>query len=265
MKSIPFLLCLLACGAGDDDTTATDTTSTGSSTETSTTSTSTGANTTVDCVLTNVQPEVLTITTEDGVALEADRYAGVAGQPGFILLHMIPPSNTRADWPAGFINRLTCHGWSVIAIDRRGSGGSDGTPQDSYNGELGKYDAAAAAQALTDIGANGVVLIGASNGTTTALDYAVAATSEGWPEVRALGFMTGGTYTENQHPMTSAPDVPAVFTYSTAEAAWSEAQQPLDPGTWSFLEYTDGDHGTRMFDAKPKVKGDLEAFFLEVL
>lgn len=262
MKPLPLLLTLFACGGSDDDTDA-PTSPTG--TQTATGTTTTGTPTTEACVLTDVQPEVITVTTQDGVQLEADRYAGLSGEPGFILLHMIPPSNTRADWPPNFISRLTCHGWSVIAIDRRGAGGSEGTPQDSYNGELGKYDAYAAAAALTEIGADGMVLIGASNGTTTALDYTVAAPEQGWPEVRALGFMTGGTYTENQHAMSALPDIPAVFTFSTAEASWSEAQQPLDPGSWSFLEYADGDHGTRMFDAKPKVKGDLEAFFLEVL
>lgn len=53
----------------------------------------------------------------------------------------------------------------------------------------------------------------------------------------------------------------AVFTYSTAERAWSEDQRPLDPGTWVFQEYAEGDHGTRMFDAAPEVADDLLAFY----
>ena len=73
--------------------------------------------------------------------------------------------------------------------------------------------------------------------------------------------MTGGTYTENNSPMASLPKVPAVFTYSTDERDWSEAQRALDPGSWSFHEYPDGAHGTGMFEAVPAVTDDLAAFF----
>jgi len=55
--------------------------------------------------------------------------------------------------------------------------------------------------------------------------------------------------------------MPAAFTFSTLESGWSQAQAGLDPGTWSLLEYLEGDHGTRMFDAAPEVTDDLVAFF----
>jgi len=209
--------------------------------------------------------EVLTLTTRDGVALAADRYAGAPGCPGIVLLHMIPPSNTRADWPANFISKLTENGWSVLALDRRGAGGSDGEPQDSYTGEKGAYDAEVAVQALVEIGAEGMVLIGASNGTTTALDYAIWAPTEALPEPVALGFMTGGSYTESQNAMANAPDIPAFFTFSDSESAWSLDQADLGRDNWTFLEYPGGAHGTLMFDAKPKVKTDITAFLVEVL
>ena len=103
----PLLLALLACGA--DDSTDTD-----------------SGTTDTELIDTDVEPacaaagvvtaEVLTLTTRDGVALEADRYAGQPGCPGIVLLHMIPPSNTRADWPDNFISKLTAHGWSVLAL-----------------------------------------------------------------------------------------------------------------------------------------------------
>ncbi len=68
-----------------------------------------------------------------------------------------------------------------------------------------------------------------------------------------------------QTKMAELPNVPSVFTYSTVEDDWSEAQQALDPGSWSFLEYEGGDHGTRMFDAKPRVVRDLVDFFRPIL
>lgn len=223
-----------------------------------------GATTTpTGCVAEPVEPQVITVTTRDGVALEADRYPGSTGGPGFVLLHMIPPSNTRADWPRAFIDRLTCHGASVVAIDRRGAGGSAGTPVDSYEGPGGAWDVEAAVGALQELGvAPGVRLIGASNGSTSALDYAVLAQAEALPPVAAIAFLTGGSYTENQNPMSALPaGIPVAFAYGTAEASWSEAQQALDPDIWSFLAYEGGGHGTRLFGTTPRVKGDLEAFF----
>jgi hypothetical protein len=92
------------------------------------------------------------------------------------------------------------------------------------------------------------------------VDYAVWARGEGAPVPVALGFLTGGAYTEAQTPMARLPAMPAVFTYSTAERAWSEAQRALDPGSWRFLEYPEGDHGTRMFTAEPQVSDDLIGF-----
>ncbi len=252
LTSIPLFLCLLGCG-GDDVDTDTDE------------PTETAAPTDVCGEPGDVSGEVVTLTTRDGVDLEADLYAGPPGCPGIVLLHMIPPSNTRADWPPEFISKLTGHGWSVLALDRRGAGGSDGTPEDSYIGEKGAYDAEVAVAALTDAGAEGLVLIGASNGTTTVLDYAMWAPGEGLPEPIAMGFMTGGAYSEAQNAMTDAPDVPAFFTFSTDESAWSLDQELLGHDNWTFLEYRGGAHGTSMFDAKPKVKTDIEEWLVGVL
>ena len=56
-----------------------------------------------------------------------------------------------------------------------------------------------------------------------------------------------------------------MFTYSTAEREWSEGQRDLDPGSWRFLEYDGGDHGTRMFTVRPEVSADLDGWLAEVL
>lgn len=137
----------------------------------------------------------------------------------------------------------------MITVDRRGAGDSEGVAEDAFRGDKGRYDVQACVKALPDRGLSSLAVIGASNGTTSMIDYAVWAPGEGLPPVDALGFMTGGTYTENQTAMADVPEVPAVFTDSTEERAWSVQQQTLDPGTWRFLEYPDGAHGTRMFDA----------------
>lgn len=207
---------------------------------------------------------VVKMETRDGVKLTADVLPGDPGAPGFVLLHMGPP-NDRTNWPDEFREQLNANGWWVVALDRRGAGDSKGNPQEAAFGPNGKYDVEAAAILLRDAGAGPLAVIGASNGTTTLLDYAAWAPGEDLPPVAAAGFMTGDTYTEFNTPFTEMPEVPAVFTYSTAERDWSVAQQEGAPASWVFHEYADGRHGTAMFDVAPEVADDLEAFFLSVL
>ncbi len=212
------------------------------------------------------EPTVVTLTTRDDVQLVADYYAASGpDRPGVVLLHMIPPSNDRSTWPVDFVEQLHAHDWGIVVVDRRGAGDSGGNAVDAYTGEWGRYDVEASVGQLTADGASSIALIGASNGTTSALDYAVWAGGEGLPVPVALGFMTGGTYSEAQTAMEELPPIPSIFTYSTAEAAWSVDQQPLDPGSWCFEEYADGAHGTAMFDAAPEVADDLDAFFASAL
>jgi pimeloyl-ACP methyl ester carboxylesterase len=202
----------------------------------------------------------VTLTTRDGVTLVGDYYpAEAAGSPGVVLLHMIPPSWDRTSWPDTFITALSEAGYAVLNIDRRGAGESGGSAEDAYEGEWGRYDVEAAARLLAEDGYGDLVVIGASNGTTSAIDYAVWAGGEGLPVPSVVGLMTGGSYTEAQTDMAdyAALAIPTVFTFSTAERAWSVAQEPLDPGSWLLLEYADGDHGTKMFAAAPEVGDDL--------
>jgi len=200
------------------------------------------------------------LTTRDGIDLVGDYYpAEAAGSPGVILLHMIPPVWDRTTWPADFISALSDAGYSVLAIDRRGAGDSGGNAEDAYEGEWGRYDVESAAMLLDGDGYGDLAVIGASNGTTSAIDYAVWAGGEGLPVPAVVGLMTGGNYTEAQTDMAdyAALAIPTVLTFSTAERAWSASQESLDPGTWTFFEYENGDHGTKMFEAAPEVSADL--------
>ena len=204
--------------------------------------------------------EVVSLSTRDDLTLEADYYGAPPGGPGLCLFHMVPPSNDRTNWPPDFAASLQAEGWGVLVVDRRGAGGSEGDPTDAYTGPSGKYDVEACATFLADHGHSSLAILGASNGTTSMLDYTVWAGGEGLPVPVALVFMTGGSYTESQNPMTALPAIPSAFTFSTAERQWSVAQELLDPGTWQFFEYPTGDHGTRMFSAAPAVRDDLLTF-----
>ncbi len=249
-------LALLACSGSDDP----------EATSPADADTDTDADTDADNDGSLPEVEVVQLVTSDSVTLVGDYYGlGAAGGAGICLLHMIPPSNDRTGWPVSFIEGLRDAGWGVLAIDRRGAGDSGGVATAAY-GPNGKYDTEACVGELASRGHDPVAVIGASNGTTAMIDYAVWAQDEpGAIPVAAMGFMTGGTYTESQTAMTEVPGVPAVFTYSVVERDWSVAQQGLHDDVWSFLEYPNGDHGTRMFQARPEVADDLVDFFADVL
>jgi pimeloyl-ACP methyl ester carboxylesterase len=178
---------------------------------------------------------------------------------------MHPKNWDRTSWDVDYLQRLQDHDWNLLVIDRRGAGGSGGEVDDAFR-EPGTYDAEAGLNLLRARGADALGLIGASNGTTTTLDYTTWADGDAkLPSPVAVGFLTGGTYTELSTEIEAMPDIPAVFTYSTEERDWSVEQQALERSSWVFHEYPNGDHGTKIFAADPSVIDDLDAFFVDAL
>jgi len=203
---------------------------------------------------------VVTFTTADGETLEADWYAAdAAGSGAVVLFHMIPPNNDRTGYPSALREALHAQGVSVLNVDRRGAGGSTGSAPAAYEGPGGLLDVQAAVTYATEHGADPekLVLVGASNGTTSVYDYVVARAA-GFPQAAAVVFMSPGTYTENQNdfaPTQAEWDVslsfPFLWLYPTTEP-YAQAFVPDAPGAWKFVE--DGQqHGTNMFDG-----GELE-------
>lgn len=220
-------------------------------------------------------PTEVTVRTDDGLDLEGDLYTtGEVGAPGVVLLHMIPPSNTRANYPANFIQALVQRGFNVLNLDRRGAGGDATLARTAYTGPDGKLDPKAAIAHLVDhdcaTDRTRIAIIGASNGTTSALDYTVfAAANASEVQPKALVFLTGGSYTETQnriadHRATLDP-LPIQFVFSTAERAWSAQFDNNPPAAWRFDEYQPGAHGTRMFGTAPQAVDDVAAFLAGVL
>lgn len=212
--------------------------------------------------------EVVTMSADDGQKIEGDLHLGGSANAGaVVLLHMIPPSNTRANYPKQFIDKLLAKGLTVLNIDRRGAGGSTpGNPQDAYTGPNGKLDAKAAYDFLAahscPIDLKKVVYIGASNGTTTALDFTIYANGEASVELpKALVFLTGGGYTETNNALSTnqalLETLPIFFVFSNTEASWSKQFEAGAPASWTFKEYNPGGHGTEMFAADQSSMDDV--------
>ncbi len=204
--------------------------------------------------------EVVKLTTADGITLEADWYTAREGDAAVILLHMIPPTWDRTSWDAAFILALRSACRSVLVIDRRGAGGSGGTAADAYTGDLGVNDARAAVDYVRSRKADGFTLVGASNGTTTALDYATTAVEAGYAAPLSMVFWSPGQYTETNHRMNKLDLARLMLVYPDSEAAWPEAKRARDPGTWTFLPYVGNKHGTMAFGTASDPSAAIVAF-----
>jgi hypothetical protein len=223
--------------------------------------------------------EVVTLTTVDGVALEGDLYTtGKPSGAAVVLLHMIPPFNNRKGYPKEFIDALLAQGLSVLNIDRRGAGGSGGVAEDAYLGPLGKWDPRAAVELLTALPCaphpDRIGVVGASNGSTSAYDFAAWAWSAendaAVAKPHALVFLSGGQYTENQTPIDPAQQpwaaaLPFAFHYPPVEAEWNQALQRGAPATWSFEQHTPGAHGTLLFGSNPEISAKVAEFLASAL
>lgn len=211
---------------------------------------------------------VVQLTTSDNVTLEADLIVPASASGAVVLVHMIPPSWDRTSWPLRVRQTLADLGYVVLSIDRRGAGGSGGVAEDAYTGDGGRLDVEAAARFLSTLPAtcgadlDRFVLIGASNGTTSVLDYTIAH-GEGLPDPLAVAWLSPGEYTENQHTIVDHRDIvepiPTLIIYPASEP-WSQRFVEQQPGSWSLVELADGVHGTQNFD-----DGALEAAVMEAL
>lgn len=216
-----------------------------------------------------VDPEVVTFRTEDGVELEAAFFAApTTGRPAVVLFHMIPPSNTRANYRRPFIDQLVTQCINVLNVDRRGAGGSGGVAGEAYEGPGGASDARAAFDFLLTHEAapspTRMAMVGASNGTTSLNDYASLDTPPA--SLVAAVLLSGGGYTENQHSMAESGlrGLPALFVYPASEAAWNNGVEENTEPAWRFMSHTASAHGTRMLDDEAAASA-VVAFLTEFL
>jgi alpha-beta hydrolase superfamily lysophospholipase len=209
--------------------------------------------TTLDCEATEA---VVELSTEDGLHLAADYAPASSPDRGaVVLLHMIPPGNDRTSYPPEVRSAIAGRDLSVLNVDRRGAGGSEGIAQEAYEGPGGRLDVEAAVRFLINpalpcpVDPDTIAIVGASNGTTSVMDYAVGH-DPSLPAPAALVWMSPGTYTENQNRLPASREVldqlPLLWLYPTSEP-YSTAYIDDAAPAWRFVERGDA-HGTRMFD-----------------
>jgi len=118
----------------------------------------------------------ISLKTEDGFNIVGSYYKGKTDGKGIILLHML--GRNRHDWD-NFALILQKEGYSVVSIDMRGHGESQGNFKSFSENDFNnmKLDVKAAKEFLTGKGATTFGIIGASIGANTALNYAVSDSS----------------------------------------------------------------------------------------
>ena len=215
---------------------------------------------------------VVSFETEDGILLYADyKPAAHENRGAVILFHMVPPGNDRTNYPQRIRDAFASLDLSVLNVDRRGAGQSQGNAEEAYKGEGGRLDMEAAVRFLTDasracrIDSSKIALVGASNGTTSVLDYTVAH-AQGLPSPKALIWMSPGTYTENQHKVedyrTVLDAMPIQWLFPESET-YSLGFQEGAPSTWEFHQQPGDSHGTHMFDGgeqEERVRNAMETW-----
>jgi acetyl esterase/lipase len=207
--------------------------------------------------------DAVALLTEDGLCLVADHYRASAGAPAVVFLHMSPLSWDRKSWSVEFLREVTAKGWTVLNLDRRGAGDSEGGAEDAFQGDGGAKDVRAAFDYLADQDVGPIGIVSASNGTTSAVDYTMLASSQGLVEPVSVVMMSPGTYTENQNDIEdyARQDTPTLFQYDPAEGLWIEPElTDLDPGSWEVQSYDGAGHGSQMLDDTPSVATDAIDF-----
>ena len=213
---------------------------------------------------------VVEFQTSDDVKLVADLQPAASPNRGaVVLLHMIPPNWDRSSYPQRVRDAILALDLNVLNVDRRGAGDSEGVARQAYEGDTARLDAEAAVRFLLHadracaVDPAAIALVGASNGTTTVLDYTVNRSDDLLPQPAALVWLSPGTYTEEQNPIADHRGVldplPLLIVHPTNEP-WAEQFQDDKPAAWQIVTIENGQHGTQNFD-----DGSLEAIQLPAL
>lgn len=193
------------------------------------------------------------LTASDGTKIAYNYVDGQPGKPGVVLVHMLP--SNKESWES-LIPVLESNGYSIIAIDYRGRGESEGqleTPEDFQNITL---DVNAAVEFLVEEGITTIGIIGGSIGANHALLAAaknerIKAAVLLSPGLDYRGVKTGDIAASFAKPLLVVASNDDEYSAESAKTIHESAK-----GTKELKMYDDAGHATRMFvkeDLIPKI------------
>lgn len=196
----------------------------------------------------------INLQTEDNLNIVVNFYEADSDK-AVILLHML--GRNKEDW-VNFANTLVKNNYNVLALDFRGHGKSDGDlnkfSEKDFNNMV--LDVKEAKSFLTSNGKKEIVIIGASIGANTAMNYAVLDNEIKNIVLLSPGLDYRGVKTEdsvkkykNKILVVSSEDDEYSFESSRTLKSLNKNVE--------LKEYKSGGHGTRMFPAT-----DLEKVLL---
>ena len=218
-----------------------------------------------------VATQLITLRTEDGVAIAAELHASATARPSpaVILVHML--TRTRGDWQV-LADRLSEAGLAVVGIDLRGHGAS-GTaatpPADPEDMTSSLLDVKAARMFLSgrpDICSGRVGIAGAQIGANLAI---MEAASD--PAVRSIALLSPGMDYRKLRPeaaMKKYAERPALILASTEDAYASRSARELaaiGAGVRDLRLVNGAGHGTVMLARQPALVGVLVDWFRRTL
>lgn len=217
-------------------------------------------------------PQRVEITTSDGVRIAGLFYAGCAGGPAALLLHMMPA--VKESW-TDFAERLVASGFAVLAIDLRGHGESRETvagerldyklfEDEDHQAKIKDVEAAAAWLAERCAPLRRLVVIGASIGANLAIAY--AADHHDVPAAAALspGLDYRGVTTPDKVRRFRPDQSLFLAASSEDELSFSTDRQlaGIKPDA-TVKEYDGAGHGTTMFETRPELLPELAGWLKE--
>ena len=140
-------------------------------------------------------------------------------------------SSNRDNWPGEVLAasgrcRLGCDG----AGPTRGRRLGVVQPQMPSRPSLGPTTSRRVVLGAQEEGFGAFILIGASNGTTSVLDYAALSATEAWPAPDGFVMLSAVGSTTNNHEISDMPALPAWFGFPSSEADNNASWQDANPG-----------------------------------
>ncbi len=184
------------------------------------------------------------LTGADGVKLSYDFWQGTQTLPGVLLVHQLPAN--KSSWQP-LIPDLIAKRYTVLAIDYRGRGNSEGVLQTAQDFQNIGLDVKAGLDFLRSKGITTIIIIGASIGANHALIAAVEREEVRGVVLLSPGLDYRGVKTEPAATTLQKPVLIVASEDDAYSAMSSKKLYDLLPGKKELKLFSTAGHGTYMF------------------